>query len=83
MVPGSTDYPGNICLKNAVNFLRDSTYIEPDAVKFSSEQEKYENKKIFTKKMGDQEVTFEIYDSTQQLISSVLLGSNDQAGWIF
>lgn len=66
VVPGSTEYPGNICLKNAVNFLRDGSFIEPDSIKFATEQEKYENKKVFSKKIGDQEVTFEIYDSTQQ-----------------
>jgi hypothetical protein len=66
VVPGSTEYPGNICLKNAVQFLRDGIYIEPNNVKFATDHEKYENKKTFIKKLGDQEVTFEVYDSTQQ-----------------
>lgn len=45
--------------------MKDGTFIEPTNVKFASDQEKYENKKTFTKKIGEQEITFEVYDSTQ------------------
>ena len=65
MVPGSTDYPGNICLKNAVLFLRDGIYVPPNEVK-QTEEEKYQNKKTFEKKIGESNVTFEVYDSTHQ-----------------
>lgn len=29
VVPSSSEYPGNICLKNAVQFLKDGKYILP------------------------------------------------------
>ena len=52
VVPGSNDYPGNICLKNAVQFLRDGVYIPPDQVKLS-EDDKYQSKFVFEKKIGE------------------------------
>lgn len=65
VVPAS-EYPGNICLKNAVKFLKDGRY-EPANTIVESEQEKYETKKVFEKRIGSHQdginVTFEVYDS--------------------
>ena len=61
VVPAST-YPGNLSLLNAVQFLRDGKFIDQKDVKQTSE-EKYENKKTFVRKIGNDNVTFEVYDS--------------------
>lgn len=57
---------GNICLKNAVKFLRDGKYEPPHQV-VQTIDEKYETKKVFEKRLGANNdginVTFEIYDS--------------------
>jgi hypothetical protein len=65
VVPTS-EQPGNICLKNAVKFLRDGRY-EPGNQIIESSDEKYETKKVFEKRIGGHQegfnVTFEVYDS--------------------
>ena len=61
MVPAS-DFPGNISLKNAVKFLQNGNYVAHKDVNQTSE-EKYESKKLFTRKIGGETITFEVYDS--------------------
>lgn len=62
----TSEQPGNICLKNAVKFLRDGRY-EPANQIVQTIDEKYETKKVFEKRIGGYNdginVTFEIYDS--------------------
>jgi len=62
VVPSSSEYPGNICLKNAVQFLKDGKYVLPQDVQQSTE-EKYASKRTFEKQIGNDHVTFEVYDS--------------------
>ena len=62
VVPAS-EYPGNLTLKNVVQFLGDEhTYFNPATVKLP-DTEKFDQKKTFTKKIGTDNVTFEVFDS--------------------
>ena len=66
IVVPTSEQLGNICLKNAVQFLRDGKYQPPQQV-VQTIDEKYETKKVFEKRIGGNHdginVTFEIYDS--------------------
>lgn len=48
VVPSSAEYPGNICLKNSVQFLKDGKYIPPLEIQLKPD-EKYAAKRTFDK----------------------------------
>ena len=70
IVVPAADVKGNISLKNTKMFLEGGKYLETECEEIKkilsaqNETEKYENKKTMTRKIGNDLVTFEIYDST-------------------
>ena len=63
------DYPGNISLKNSIKFLRDGKFEDHKIVQQSPE-EKNALKLSFSRKIGDQLVTFDVYDSVYSFTKS-------------
>ena len=53
VVPAS-EYPGNLALKNAVNFMSGGKYVEHrEAARNTNPDEKYDSKKTFSRKIGN------------------------------
>jgi hypothetical protein len=65
VVPASY-YPGNLYLMNAVPLLEQNSYMAPKEAE-EKDQDKFQNKKTFTRKIGGEPVTFEVYDSVYGL----------------
>ena len=63
IVPASAS-PGNLCLLNAIQFLKDGKYVNGEDLQTEARmRESHKESVTFEKRVNDRRVTFEVYDS--------------------
>ena len=69
MVPNAP-HQGNLCLLNAVEFLKNGTYKSPEQISKKAEDKFNDTKVTFTTQINDEDVTFEVTSDPSNLKAS-------------